>query len=338
MGPGELGIVTLERFTMMSEEDVGLAKLGALPAESLPSTRSKWSIPKDRQPQKTVSNLRVTVVCGLMTLLVLRGTFGIVFTAQAQAEDHIAQGMDIPRRVLSVSNKELQEKHFLENSDSSAIGIFTFGPRISDWDEQRALWLQKHPILKKNSQTKDRMLLVTGSQLMPYENPVGDHLLLKSLKNKIDYCRLHDIDIFYNFAYLDHEMTGYWAKLLLLRKFMLTHPKVEWIWWMDSDAMFTNMLFEIPIEKYKHANMVLHGYDEMVYIQKRRVGLNTSNFLFRNCQWSLDLLDAWASMGPKGEVRHKAGKVLLAALLDRPLEFEADDQSALIYLLATPKQ
>ncbi|KAH6763490.1 xyloglucan xylosyltransferase 5 [Perilla frutescens var. hirtella] len=59
---------------------------------------------------------------------------------------------------------------------------------------------------------------------------------------------------------------------------------------------------------------------------------NTGSFLLRNCQWSLDLLDAWAPMGPKGRVRDEAGKILTENLKDRP-SFEAEDQSALIYLL-----
>lgn len=305
------------------------------PAESSPSTQSKWSIPKGRQLQKTVSNLRVTIFCGFVTLLVLRGTLGTGTSlgSQTQAEDHM-----MPRRVLSVTNKHLLEKESEHpEPHSKTTGSYTLGPHVSNWDEQRALWLQKHPSMKKNGQGKDRILLVTGSQPQPCDNPVGDHLLLKSLKNKMDYCRLHDIDIFYNLAHLDHEMAGFWAKLPLLRKLMLTHPEVEWIWWMDSDAMFTDMLFELPMEKYKDVNMVLHGYKEMVYDEKSWVGLNTGSFLIRNCQWSLDLLDAWAPMGPQGKVREEAGKVLTAALAGRPA-FEADDQSALIYLLATQKQ
>lgn len=246
----------------------------------------------------------------------------------------------MPRRVLSLTKEHLLEerkeiKH--PEPESTDTSSYSLGPHIGNWDEQRAVWLQKHPSMKKNSEGKGRILLVTGSQPKPCENPVGDHLLLKSLKNKIDYCRLHDIDIFYNLAHLDHEMAGFWAKLPLLRKLMLTHPEVEWIWWMDSDAMFTDMLFELPMEKYKDVNMVLHGFNDMVYNQKSWVGLNTGSFLFRNCQWSLDLLDAWAPMGPKGAVRIEAGKLLTATLAGRPA-FEADDQSALIYLLTTQKE
>jgi hypothetical protein len=129
-----------------------------------------------------------------------------------------------------------------------------------------------------------------------------------SIKNKIDYCRLHNIEIFYNMAHLDAQMAGFWAKLPLIRKLMLGHPQVEWIWWMDSDAMFTDMLFEVPLEKYEKYNLVMHGFDELVFKEKSWTGLNTGSFLIRNCQWSLDLLDAWAPMGPKGIIREKAGK------------------------------
>ncbi|PRQ58091.1 putative xyloglucan 6-xylosyltransferase [Rosa chinensis] len=66
------------------------------------------------------------------------------------------------------------------------------------------------------------------------------------------------------------------------------------------------------------------------------IALNTGSFLFRNCQWSLDLLDAWAPMGPKGPIREEAGKVLTANLKGRPA-FKANDQSALIYLLVSQK-
>ncbi|CDY11442.1 BnaA09g40080D [Brassica napus] len=44
----------------------------------------------------------------------------------------------------------------------------------------------------------------------------------------------------------------------------------------------------------------------MVYEQKNWIGLNTGSFLLRNSQWALDLLDAWAPMGPKGKVREEA--------------------------------
>lgn len=301
-----------------------------------------WPLGKGRQYQKTFNNVKVTILCGFVTVLVFRGTLGPGSFARPVAQDLQGMAEKLPgresRRVLTADEK-LREKEEEEEKDPvpDPNVPYSLGPEIKNWDKQRSLWFEKHPGMAKNSKGKERVLLVTGSQPKPCDNPVGDHYLLKALKNKIDYCRLHDIEIFYNMAHLDQEMAGFWAKLPLLRKLMLSHPEVEWIWWMDSDAMFTDMVFELPVEKYKDYNMVLHGYDELIYQDKNWVGLNTGSFLFRNCQWNLDLLDAWAPMGPKGSVRVEAGKVLTKTLTGRP-EFEADDQSALVYLLVTQKK
>jgi xyloglucan 6-xylosyltransferase len=70
---------------------------------------------------------------------------------------------------------------------------------------------------------------------------------------------------------------------------------------------------------------------------KSWVSLNTGSFMFRNCQWSLDLLDVWAPMGPKGPIRIESGKLLTKNLAGRP-DFEADDQWALIYLFITQSE
>ncbi|CAM6046804.1 unnamed protein product [Sphagnum compactum] len=293
---------------------------------------------KGKQLQKTLNNVKVTILCGFVTVLVLRGTIGGgSFFSPAQELQELQQNPEElakeARRILA--EKEMEEEENEPEPDPNAH--YSLGPEIKDWDQQRALWLSKYPHLAKTANGKDRFLLVTGSQPTPCDNPVGDHYLLKAIKNKIDYCRLHDIEIVYNMAHLDQEMAGYWSKLPLIRKLMLAHPEVEWIWWMDSDAMFTDMVFELPIEKYKEYNLVVHGYKEQIYDKKSWVGLNTGSFLFRNCQWSLDLLDAWAPMGPKGPVRVEAGKVLTETLTGRP-DFEADDQSALIYLLVTQNE
>ena len=117
---------------------------------------------------------------------------------------------------------------------------------------------------------KPRILLVTGSPPGPCDNAIGDHYLLKGTKNKIDYCRLHGIEILYNMAHLDKELAGYWAKLPLIRRLLLSHPEVEWIWWMDSDALSTDMVFDIPLPKYDAYNMVIHGYLDLLLLVRSR--------------------------------------------------------------------
>ncbi|XP_022848762.1 xyloglucan 6-xylosyltransferase 2-like [Olea europaea var. sylvestris] len=323
-----------------------------------------------RQFQRLIRNGKITLLCLFLTVIVLRGNLGAgKFGTPEKDLDEIRETFSYirrrsePRRVLeeaenvqkSSSASDSMEKgsnnyaefdirKILKDEDDGIEEFkrdlsqpYSLGPKISDWDQQRGEWLKNNPNFPNFiAPNKPRVLLVTGSSPKPCENPVGDHYLLKSIKNKIDYCRLHGIEIFYNMALLDAEMAGFWAKLPLIRKLLLSHPEVEFLWWMDSDAMFTDMVFEVPWERYKDHNFVMHGWNEMVYDQKNWIGLNTGSFLLRNCQWSLDILDTWAPMGPKGKIREEAGKLLTRELKDRPV-FEADDQSAMVYILATQK-
>ncbi|MQM03122.1 hypothetical protein Taro_035897, partial [Colocasia esculenta] len=311
---------------------------------------------RTRQIHRALRNFKLTFLCLFLTVLVLRGIVGAgKFGTPGQDFEEIRSRLQSRRS--SLPHRALVEDSSSSSSSSSSSNKvhgaaddgdddkpsdpgkpYSLGPKISDWDEQRARWLATHPERPSFlAPGKPRVLLVTGSSPKPCENPVGDHYLLKSTKNKIDYCRLHAIDIFYNMALLDAEMAGFWAKLPLIRKLLLSHPDVEFLWWMDSDAMFTDMAFEVPWERYKDHNLVMHGWNEMVYDQRNWIGLNTGSFLLRNTQWALDLLDAWAPMGPKGKVREEAGKVLTSFLKDRPV-FEADDQSAMVYLLVTQRE
>ncbi|XP_014502252.1 xyloglucan 6-xylosyltransferase 2 [Vigna radiata var. radiata] len=314
-----------------------------------------------RQIHRACRHSTVTFLCLFLTVVVLRGTIGAgKFGTPEQDFNEIRHHISAARarRVLEETkpdaganadsnpnnyatfdlSKILVDEPPTEDEKRDPNAPYTLGPKISDWDEQRRAWLRANPeypnFIRPN---KPRVLLVTGSSPKPCENPVGDHYLVKSIKNKIDYCRVHGIEIFYNMALLDAEMAGFWAKLPLIRKLLLSHPEVEFLWWMDSDAMFTDMAFEVPWERYKDSNFVMHGWNEMVYDEKNWIGLNTGSFLLRNCQWSLDILDAWAPMGPKGKIRDEAGKVLTRELKNRPV-FEADDQSAMVYLLATGKE
>ncbi|KAM1195211.1 hypothetical protein ACFX13_022244 [Malus domestica] len=317
-----------------------------------------------RQIQRALRHGTVTFLCLFLTVVILRGTIGAgKFGTPEQDFNDIRERFYThnrrvePHRVLEEATPETNQKDADPAGQSNNYAEFdiskilkdepatddekrdpnqpySLGPKISDWDEQRSDWLKKNPGFPNFvGPNKPRVLLVTGSSPKPCENPVGDHYLLKSIKNKIDYCRLHGIEVFYNFALLDAEMAGFWAKLPLIRKLLLSHPEVEFLWWMDSDAMFTDMAFEVPWERYKDHNFVMHGWNEMVYDDKNWIGLNTGSFLLRNCQWSLDILDVWAPMGPKGKIRDEAGKVLTRELKGRPV-FEADDQSAMVYILA----
>ncbi|KAG5236115.1 glycosyltransferase family protein [Salix suchowensis] len=322
---------------------------------------------QDHLFQRPMCHAKVTLICLFVTATVLLGTIGagkfgtqeqhfsylrnnfypsrkhaepqkvvIELTRNSSSNDMNTKNDD-PNSYASFDINKLQVDEGEDDESPDSDKPYSLGPKISDWDRKRAEWLRENPSFPSFvGPNKPRVLLVTGSSPKPCENRIGDHYLLKSIKNKIDYCRLHGIDIFYNMALLDAEMAGFWAKLPLIRKLLVSQPEIEFLWWMDSDAMFTDMEFEVPWERYKDYNLVMHGWKEMVYDHRNWVGLNTGSFFIRNCQWSLDVLDAWAPMGPRGKIRDEAGKLLARELKGRPV-FEADDQSAMVYLLATQR-
>ncbi|KAG6429755.1 hypothetical protein SASPL_107808 [Salvia splendens] len=273
-------------------------------------------------------NLKLTILSGVVTLLIFRSTIDSSLHSSLPDISTTNYVEEANRFIAQIrSNKED------EDGNSTTLitpnQTYTLGPKITNWDGQRQMFLQKHPSF---SSKNPRIMLVTGSRQTPCDSTIGDHYLLKSIKNKIDYCRLHSIEIVYNMAFFDEVMSGVWVKLPLIRKLMLSHPEMEWIWWMDSDAFFTDMFFEVPFYRYEGYNMVVHGYPNLLFDEKSWIALSAGVFLLRNCQWSLDLLDAWARMGPRGWARDEAGRILTQNLKGRPA-FEADDQSALIYLL-----
>ncbi|XP_047318951.1 putative glycosyltransferase 7 [Impatiens glandulifera] len=198
---------------------------------------------------------------------------------------------------------------------------------VKNWDLKRQEWLQLNP-----SFAPGRVVMVTGSQPGPCKNPIGDHFLLRFFKNKVDYCRIHGYDIFYNNNLLHPKMNSYWAKLPAIRSAMLAHPEAEWIWWVDSDAAITDMDFKLPLNRYKDHNLVVHGWANLIYEKRSWTSLNAGVLLIRNCQWSIDLIEVWAAMGPQNADYDKWGRILRSTLPDKMFP-ESDDQSGLVYLI-----
>ncbi|KAL5543814.1 hypothetical protein UlMin_007598 [Ulmus minor] len=232
---------------------------------------------------------------------------------------------------LNVNGSDPPEPTFYDDPELS----YSIGNPIENWDEKREQWLRLYPAIGADS--KRKVVLVTGSAPSVCENAVGDHLLLRLFKNKVDYCRIHGCEIFYNNALLHPKMTGFWAKYPIVKAAMLAHPEAEWVYWVDSDAVFTDMEFKLPLERYVNHNLVVHGWSQLIYEKQSWTSLNAGVFLIRNCQWSMELLDSWTSMGPQSPDYEKWGPTQKALFKDK-LFPESDDQSALIYLLLKEKE
>jgi hypothetical protein len=85
-------------------------------------------------------------------------------------------------------------------------------------------------------------------------------------------------------------------------------------------------------------NIVMYGEEGPVYTEKHYNGINTGNFLIRNCQWSMDLLDKWSSYGATQELRKNNEAMLNHLLSNRPPGWDADDQSFLVYVMITERE
>ncbi|EMS48021.1 Putative glycosyltransferase 3 [Triticum urartu] len=267
----------------------------------------------NKQMQKTINNVKITLICGFITILVLRGTVGINLIAfsgdgggDAAADAKVAEDIErILREIRSDSDPDDEDQLVVDASlsgNSTAMPVveeknYTLGPSITRWNAKRRQWLSQNPgFPSRDARGNPRILLVTGSSPGPCDNPAGDHYLLKSTKNKIDYCRLHGIEIVHNMVHLDRELSGYWSKLPLLRRLMLSHPEVEWVWWMDSDALFTDMGFEIPLSRYEGSNLVIHGYPEL--LNKQRSWVYVENQYYLHGFWA-GLVDKYEEMMEK---------------------------------------
>ncbi|CAN6325830.1 unnamed protein product [Urochloa humidicola] len=302
--------------------------------------------------KRVIHNIRIVLLCAFVTLVVLRGTVGVnrrlvhIAATSHRAPPGTKAADDIERILREIRADANPDDDDDTSSPPSTLyhydrGVawstanYSLGPRVTRWNAKRRRWLHLNPEFpSRDVRGRPRVLLVTASPPGPCDTgSTGDHFLLKATKNKIDYCRIHGLELAHFTAHLDNG----WGKLLVLRRLMLAHPEVEWLWWVDADALITDMGFELPLSHYEGTHLVVHGNHYLLFNLRSWAAVSTGSFLLRNCQWSLDLLDAWAVMAPRGRARHDAGKLLTATLHGRR-DLEADDQSALVHLLITEKE
>jgi hypothetical protein len=115
-----------------------------------------------RQIQRFARNAKLTVVCLLLTVVVLRGTIGAGrFGTPQQVLIELRQHfVSHPHRALAEHHDARSRASTTTTSSSSSSGRrdepdppprslrdppYTLGPKISDWDEQRAAWHRRHP-------------------------------------------------------------------------------------------------------------------------------------------------------------------------------------------------
>ncbi|KAF8399529.1 hypothetical protein HHK36_015396 [Tetracentron sinense] len=163
-------------------------------AYGLTGGRTSPGIPRGHQIHKTFNNLKITILCGFLTILVLRGNIGVgnLGGTDAEAEN---------QNLIEETNRDP-----ISQMSSPRPTLHTLSdPRSRIGMKSERSGLKRNPEFPNYAYEKARILLVIP------DNPIGDHYILKAIKNKIDYFRIHGIEMVYNMAHLDKELSGYWA-------------------------------------------------------------------------------------------------------------------------------
>jgi len=153
------------------------------------------------------------------------------------------------------------------------------------------------------SNNKRSVLMVTANQPLPCTTRRGDWIMELALRNKLMYATLHDYKTWWSTELVSAwDLEAAWNKIPLL--YILMHPDssvsrgVEWMLWMDDDAIFTDMNFTFPFDEYDAdgVNLVIWGDPQRVFRANDIQGLNTGVFLLRKCEWSRQLMAEVAAL------------------------------------------
>ncbi|CAM8894360.1 unnamed protein product [Rhodiola kirilowii] len=124
-----------------------------------------------REMQRAMRHCKVTVLCLVMTIVMLRGTigagkFGTPEQDFVEIRDHLYSSRKRADRVLEEVKPDASSSSGGSSSDPNNYQEFdinklfkdegpeekpdpnkeySLGPKISDWDEQRAKWLKENP-------------------------------------------------------------------------------------------------------------------------------------------------------------------------------------------------
>ncbi|KAL2539469.1 putative glycosyltransferase 3 [Abeliophyllum distichum] len=101
--------------------------------------RANLLLPRGRQIHKTFNNIKITIICGLVTILVLRGTigFGNLVSTDADTENQLL--IEETNRILS----EIRSDRDPTDPDDQSEELFnpnvtySLGPKINSWDKDR---------------------------------------------------------------------------------------------------------------------------------------------------------------------------------------------------------
>ena len=195
--------------------------------------------------------------------------------------------------------------------------------------------------------TPPRVLIVTAEQPTECSTTAAQWLGARAMRNRLQYAQEHAYKLYWSTDIVDPDYKGIqenamWNKPALLAKLLnnsLT-AGVEWLLWIDSDAIFTDMSFELPLDEYvdKGYHLVLWGEPRMVNVTAEAApsyfGINAGVLLLRNSAWTRDFLARILEAGEDVAASTAQQRTVMKGW-EREEDGVVSDQSTIVYLLYT---
>jgi hypothetical protein len=117
-----------------------------------------------------------------------------------------------------------------------------------------------------------------------YDNGIISYAPLTERINKT-YAKKHGYEYIKHLGLIDNSRPPNWSKILFLLESMNARQDITWFWWLDSDAIITDI--------NKSLDEVMSGVtaDDFLLLSKLGGNINTGSFLIKNCDTSKRFLN-----------------------------------------------
>jgi len=192
--------------------------------------------------------------------------------------------------------------------------------------------------------TPPRVLLVTAEQPTECSTATAQWLNGRAMRNRLHYVQRHGWKLYWCTDTVDPNYAGIkenpmWNKPVLLSKLLESNVTngIEWLFWIDSDAIFMDMDFDLPLDEYEQLgySLVLWGETRMVdEAAPSYFGLNAGVLLLRNNEWTRTFLRRILDAGEDIEGSTALQGNVLKGMCDRAYDCVVSDQSTIVYMLS----
>ncbi|KAH0674869.1 hypothetical protein KY285_022670 [Solanum tuberosum] len=119
------------------------------------------SVSRRRRVVNSFINLRLTILCGVVTILVLRGTIGLnnFSSNNSPSLDQNQKFVEETNRVIAEIRYDDNDNDDDDNFEYPQNSTYRLGPKIDNWDSTRKTWLHGNPRFPSYINGKPRVLL-----------------------------------------------------------------------------------------------------------------------------------------------------------------------------------